>query len=84
MDSLARLADGFFRDFICLIVGHDDIFAGIRVGDLHGFGSIEMIVGFLGSEYEKVFLFSDSIQIRRFGVFVWCCNFIVKLEREYS
>lgn len=73
--------DEFFRDFVCLIVEDDDIFTRIRVRDFHGFGSVQMIIGFFGSECEKVFLFCDSVKIRRFRVFVRSRDAVVNVDR---
>lgn len=66
------------------MVCYNYVFARVRVRDFHCFGSVEMIVRFLGGESQVVVLFRDFIEIRRFRVFAWRCNFIVKLEREYN
>lgn len=66
------------------MVGYNDVLARVRVRDFHCFGSVEMIVRFLGGESQVVVLFRDFIEIRRSRVFAWCCNFIVKFKREYS
>lgn len=65
------------------MVCHDEVFIVARVGDLHRFCSVEMIVRFLRSKGEIVFLFSDSVQICRFRVFARCRDVVVEFKREY-
>ena len=71
----------FFRNFVGLIVGYDDVFVRVRVCNLYRFSFVQMIVWFLSRESQIVFVFCDFIEICRFSVFAWGCDAIVNVDR---